>query len=181
VAFKPTVSLEIPVFWQATDDVRTFRLTTTAILPSGAPAGDIEFRVSPVVGSNVCDGSAAAGVGTSVAEIIAALSADPRFATVSGGTISLGGRTGQTLDIRLASDWTETCTWSAGEPAAVLFTVADPPGPYIGLAGDDRIRVTLLGVDGDTVAISVSTSDTPYFEAFVTETRPILDSVTFTP
>jgi len=183
VVFRPTVSLDAPTHWQATDGARAYRLTTNVNDATGAPAGEVEIRGNPVVGSNAsdCEGLAAPGIGTSVDAIVTALSSDPRFTTAPAGTVALGDRTAQMLDVRLAPGWTQACTWSGGQPAAVLLTVADPPGPFLGLGGPDRMRLILLDVDGIVVSIAISTADAPYFDAFVAETMPMVKTIRFNP
>jgi hypothetical protein len=179
--FRPALRLELPDGWVVTDGVRALTLNTAGT--AGSPAGAVEFKPKPVVGSNAnaCEGLAATGVGTSVAEIVTALAADTRLAVVAGSPVTLDGRTGQVLDLRVAAGWAETCSWSGGQPAALLLTVADPPGPFLGLIGDERMRVILVDVDGVAVAIAFSATDGATFDAFVAAAMPIVETVRFTP
>lgn len=183
--FRPTVTIDTPARWQKApeDDARAFRLTTNGNEATGTPRGEIEFRANPVIATNAnsCEGLAASDIGTSVSEIVAGLSADPRLAVVTAGTVTLDGRVGQMLDIRLAPGWTGSCPWSSGQPAGLLLTVPDPPGPFTGLAGNERTRVILLDVDGVVVSITMGTFDTPYSDAFVAEAMPMVETTRFTP
>jgi hypothetical protein len=177
VTFKPALRLEAPAEWVSTDGDQAF------VLEAPAGAGSIEFRNHPVVGSNDsnCEGLAAAGIGASVDEIVAALSGDPRLSVTSVGTVAVGDLEGQAMDIQVAPDWTGTCQWSGGKPAAVVLTVADPPGPWIGVQEPERLRVIFLDVGGSVVSITVGSSAGSGFDAFVTQAMPIIESARFTP
>lgn len=179
--FQPALSIQLPVSWIVGDDARAFRLSTTTT--ASGPAGAIEFKPSPVLGINAngCEGLAVPGAGTSVDALVAGLSSAPEFTVVDSGTVALDGRTAQVLDIRLSPSWTETCNWSGGQPAALVFTVADPPGPFWGLIGSERTRLILLDVDGVVLAISVSPTDGAEFDAFLAGAMTVVESVTFTP
>jgi hypothetical protein len=181
VVFQPALRIQLPAGWIVTDDARAFGMRTTAV--ASGPAGAIEFKPNPVIGSNVndCEGLAEPGAGTSVAELVAALSSAPQFTVDPADPITLDGRAAQVLDIALAPDWTSTCSWSSGQPASLLFTVADPPGPFIGIMGSERLRTILLDLQDTVVVITVSPTDAVDFDEFLVGAMPVVESVTFTP
>ena len=85
--------------------------------------------------------------------MMTALSADPRFTLRAQKGVTIGGFSGQAFDIRMASDWTETCRWSDGKPAGLIFTVAQPPGPVFGITNEELEHVILLDLGEHTVSI----------------------------
>jgi hypothetical protein len=183
VAFRPALRLDAPAGWvNAEDGDRSFVLLGP-IRPSGAPEGELVATRDPVLGDNNsdCEGLPATGAVPSVSEIVAALSNDPRIVTTQVETVTIGGRTGQSLDLQVASSWTGTCKWSGGKPAALLLTVADPPGPFSGLSGTERVRLILLDVGESVVSIGIYSEAGPMFDAFIAKATPIVDSMKFSP
>lgn len=183
VAFRPAVRLLAPAGWVIADDQdRTFVLQSPAG-PSRGATGDIGVMRDPVIGDNSrdCEGQAATGGVMSVAAMVTALSNDPRLSTTSPVVVSVGDRAGQALDIEIAQSWTGTCKWSDGKAAALLLTVADPPGPYFGLTETERVRVILFDVSGSAVLIGIDSQAGSTFDALVADAMPIVESMQFSP
>jgi len=181
LAFRPVTRLEIPDGWVVpVDDPRSF----TVAPPAGSPedGGSIGVMTAPFVSfsDSDCEGQAPAGVGTSIGEVVAALAGDPRLVTTPAQAVTVGDRTGQVLDVQVASDWTGTCSWSGGTPAVIVLSATDT-GPAVGLGGTERARFIFLDVEGSVVSINIGTSDASKFDAFVAQARPIVESVRFTP
>ena len=108
------------------------------------------------------------------------LAADPRLLTTEPQAATIGGRTGRMLDVQLAQDWTGTCTWGGGMPAVLILSATDT-GPAFGLRGTERGRFIFLDVAGSVLAINIGAADGSRFDAFLVSTRPILESMRFTP
>jgi hypothetical protein len=181
LAFRPVTHLALPDGWVVPgDDPRSFTLAP----PAGPPeaGGSIGVMTAPFVSfaDRDCEGRAPAGVGTSIAEVVAALAGDPRLVTTPAQAVTVGDRTGQMLDVQVASDWTGTCAWSGGTPAVVILSATDT-GPAVGLGAGERSRFIFLDIAGSVVSINIVTSDGSTFEAFVTRAMPIVDSMRFTP
>jgi hypothetical protein len=102
--------------------------------------------------------------------MIGAIAADPRLATSQRETVAISGYVGEALYVKLNPSWTKTCTWSAGKPAAMILTVAQPPGPTFGVRTGERMRLMLLDVRGDLIAIVTKrtwrSSSDPVVETF---------------
>jgi hypothetical protein len=86
--------------------------------------------------------------------LVSAIAADPRLTADGRASVNIGGVSGEVLVVGIAPDWAGTCKWSDGSPAAMLLTVADPPGPIFGLQEHERIRLLVLDLGGRLVAIS---------------------------
>ena len=189
-AFRPATQAAVPPGWVIADDQDRAFLLQAPAGSSGTPSGGIEIRRGPAVGSNDqdCTGLPAAGIGHSATAIVAGLTADPRFTTTLGGDVNVGGLPGQALDVEVAPTWTGTCSWSGGKPAAVLLTVTDPPGPWLGIAGTERVRLILvdlgygLGQPSGTVgSITIDAADRASFDAVLAEIMPTVQSIQFKP
>jgi hypothetical protein len=180
VIFKPALSLVAPAGWTAGDGDRTFILDAPAE-PSGAH-DSVSVMSGPFVRFNDrdCENRAPAGVGTSVAKVIAALTGDPRLVATSAQPVTVGDRAGQMLDIQVAPSWTGTCGWSGGKPAVLILSATDT-GPAFGIGGTERARYMFLDVGGSVVAINFSTPDGTGFDALVAQATPIVASMRFTP
>lgn len=162
VTFTPELRFEVPAGWSNTTDERdsyTLERSGTAVRIAG----------NRVLGNNVndCEGLFDDNAPTSVDGTIQALAIDPRFTLDTHQPITVGALSGQSFDIHLAATWTGTCNFSAGKPAAVLLTAADPPGPVISLVGDERMRLILLDSAEGLISIGVDPSLTPDASALI--------------
>ena len=146
--FVPALTVDLPAGWSTTEDIRTMDL-------SGPTGGAIHLFGASVLGSNTadCGGLADEGAPRSADGLTAALQSDPRFEISDARPITVDGGQGFAFDVGIAPTWTQTCEWSSGKPAGLLVTVAEPPGPFVGLSGDERLRVVLLDVGDDLVWI----------------------------
>jgi hypothetical protein len=178
--FQPALRFEAPASWVFNDGLRASGLDVPAASPGGG--GSIGLMTAPFVdfADRDCSDRAPAGLGTSIAEVVAALAGDPRLLTTPPQAVTMGDRTGQTLDIQIASDWSGTCAWSDGMPAVLILSATDA-GPAYGLRGPERARLIFLDVGESVVSIAISPSDASTFEAFLAQTTPIVDSMRFTP
>jgi hypothetical protein len=162
VTFKPELRFEVPAGWSNTADDRdgyALERSGTAVRVTGGR----------VLGNNAndCEGLFDQNAPTSVDGTVAALATDPRFTLDTHQPITVGALSGQLLDIHLAATWTGTCNFSAGKPAAILLTAANPPGPVISLVGDERMRLILLDSAEGLISIGVEPSLTPEAQALI--------------
>lgn len=176
--FKPTLSVVVPAGWTAADDVRTFRLIPPQTASAGR--GEIGVMAGPFVRFEdpECEDQPPAGVGTTAAQVIETLRADPRLVTTAPEAVTVGGQSGQMLDLRVADDWTGTCGWSDGKPAVLIVSATDT-GPAFGTAGPARDRYLFLEVEDSVVVIDIGTPEGSDFEAFLAEAMPIVETMRF--
>jgi hypothetical protein len=180
VTFQPVVHVTSPAGWSVEDGDRTFLLNPPA---GGSVAGrSIGLMSGPFVTfkDSACENQAPAAVGTSVANLIASVSGDPRLVATTPQAITISGHVGQMIDIGVAPSWTGTCDWSAGK-GAVLIVSATTTGPAFGTGGTGRDRYIFLDVEGSVVAIDIGTPEGTDFETFLAEAMPIVQSMRFTP
>lgn len=178
--FQPALRFEAPASWVFNDGVRTSGIEVPTAPPDGG--GSIGLMTAPFVGfaDRDCSDRTPAGVGTSIAEVVAALAGDPRLLATPPQAVTVGVRTGQTLDIRIASDWSGTCAWSDGMPAVLILSATDT-GPAFGLRGTERARLIFLDVEGSVVSLAISPADASTFDGFMVQAMPIVESMRFTP
>lgn len=194
VAFRPALRLEAPVTWVVAHDEGPVFILQGPAGPTYATSGGIGVVRDPVIGANVpdCSGGSASRGSSSAAEMVTALSFDPRVSATAPQAVTVGGHAGQALDIEVAQTWAGTCIWSNGQPAALLLTVAGQSGALFGLAGTERVRLIVLDVGDTVVAITIEPCPSlqsmcagvqtgPTFEAFVAQAMPIVESIQFTP
>jgi len=171
--FSPALTFEVPAGWMIVDDNDDYYVL-------GTGDGSIVLQTGPTVASNgqECAGLAAAGRPRSADAILDALTNDPRFIS-STEPVTIGRVEARSIDIQLAADWTGTCEWSHGSPAALVLTAAQPPGPQFGIAGSEHARIILLEVAGDIIAISIDPSDPSDVNGFLSQAMPIVESFEF--
>jgi len=178
-AFEPALTYAVPSGWVNNID-----------LPSAyglaADGGYIGLTTGPFVdfADPDCEdrGRTPAGVGTTVAEVVATLSADPRLLAAPAQAVTIGDRTGQMLDMQIAPSWTGTCAWSDGMPGVHITGITDDlSGPGFRLAGTERARLIFVDVGESVVSITIGVTTGTDFEAFAAEVMPIIESMRFTP
>ena len=178
-AFDPALTYAIPSGWVNNIDLaRAYGLATNG--------GYIGLTTGPFVdfADPDCEdrGRAPAGVGTTVAEVVATLSGDPRLLAAPAQAVTIGDRTGQILDVQIAPSWTGTCAWSDGMPGVHITGITDDlSGPGFRLAGTERARLIFLDVGESVVSITIGVTDRTDLEAFAAEVMPIIESMRFTP
>jgi hypothetical protein len=174
--FDTPLTFAVPSDWvNNIDRSRAFGLASDG--------GYIGMMTGPFLGfaDPECEDRFPAGVGTTLAELVATLADDPRLVTSPPLAVTVGNRPGQMVDIQIAPTWTRTCRSSDGLPAVnLLSTSVDHSGPGFGLAGTERTRVIFVDVGGTVVAINIGASDGTDLEAFVSKAMPIIESMRFT-
>jgi hypothetical protein len=162
---------------------------------NGPAPGTVELYWRPAlaaVDDGDCAGTAAPGVGNTVAEMVAAFGRDQRLVTTAPQPVVLAGYAGQTLDIQLKPGWGGTCDWSRGKPTAALLAGSET---FFAITGSARVRAFLLDVGPDAYAnradpawqemptvvvwIGIHSADGSNFDTLVTDAMPIVESFGF--
>ena len=122
-----------------------------------------------------CSDQVEPSVGRTADELASWLTTVPGLVTTEPTPITIGGRSGQMLDISLDPAWTGTCE---GDPDTNPIVTYLNPG--LAVRGDERTRLILLDLgDGDVVAIGTWTRDRVAFDAFMPGAMPVIESFTF--
>jgi hypothetical protein len=187
--FVPAFSFTVADGWQNTlDEAGIFYLSQTA-----DTTGDtIVVWDNPIMAKSdpACDGPRQPGIGSSVSDVVGYLTANPGLTATTPKPVTVGGLSGQELDIVVAPSWTQPCpkfdgTAYAGKPFVMIVTEAKESldGRWWGLAGPafETWRIYILdgGAKG-TIMIAVDGVGSS-FAAFAKASEPILASLDFTP
>jgi len=151
--------------------------------PEGDGAGILVFA-QPVVMKNprTCPSEATVdeAAGRSVAELIAALEANPDIETSGLAGITVGGRSGKVVDLRLSPSATVSCWGSTPAQEFLMSPLAlDFDWYSLGLTGSQRTRLILLDLGPSSVlGVAIQASESGW-DAMLDEATPIVDSFTF--
>ena len=122
-----------------------------------------------------CADTVQPGVTRTVDALAAWLGTVPGLVTTPPTAITIDGRPGKMLDLRLDPAWTKTCE---GDPVPLPIVTFLNPG--IAVAADQRNRVILLDLgDGDVIAIAVWARDQATFDAWAPEAMSVIESFRF--
>ncbi len=96
------------------------------------------------VAAEDCSHTAAPGVGRTATEIVGALATRPGLITSGPVAVTIGGLSGQQIDLSVAPDWTRSC--DGGTPSVPLLYAPN----YIreGAKPGERFRIIVLEVAG---------------------------------
>ena len=151
---------------------------THGIYLVGQPAAQAQSR-----DDTRCVVAEAEGVGHTVDDLVGWISSHPGLDAGEPAPVTIGGRAGQMIDVKVAPEWTATCADYPGQaPLALMFTqIGTPPDTYswgIGQGQTDRIILLDLG-EGQVVLIGITTNRPGAFDALVAEAMPIIESFEF--
>lgn len=183
-------TFSVPSGWTVT----SMGMLDYALAPSGAPDGDdirVFFDMHIASKDEACTEVPEPRIAMTADAIVANLAADPRIVTSQPVAVTIGGLTGQQIDVRIAPSTTKTCPFSGGTPAVPLlvddaaYVVSqDGPditnGPFWGVDPDDRLRIVVLDTPGSgNVVFVVNSNDGTTFDQIVSAAMPVLESYRF--
>jgi hypothetical protein len=186
------LTFTVPGGWAASADwPQSYDLVPAEMYPdSGDPPAEskgIYLHARPAahaqsVDDTTCPVAEAQGVGHTVDDLIGWISRHPGLDAGEPTPITINGRVGQMIDVKLATDWTATCAgFTDGSPGALLFTEIGTPDDFSWAIGpDQRERIILLDIGGgQVVLIDISASQPAAFDALVADAMPIIQSFEF--
>ena len=180
------VSYTVPDGWKVVDD-------STAVFVLNRPPGTlVAILAQPRMAAEFTAGQAcgpgddAPGVRGVVAELVAAIVARPGVVSTRPTAVTIGGKQGQLLDLRLAKSWTGSCHAPEGPVVGLpILNGGGAPGPVVGLSPDHPVRLILLDLgNGRTMAVVIfdlEPSQPVPFQTQVAEVMPIIESFEFHP
>lgn len=120
-----------------------------------------------------CSDEVEPGVGRTVDDLTVWLGTVNGLVSTEPTPISIDGRPGQSLDLRLDPSWTATC--EGGTERLLTYL-----NPGLAVGEDQRERLILLDLgDGDVVAVAIWARDQATFDAFAPEAMSVIDSFRF--
>ena len=188
------LSYTVPEGWKVKEDQPSSFLLHRLGDASPSPSTDsmIAFIVQPgLAADSLPDGapcgpfSDAPGVGHSVEDLVAAITARPGVVSTRPLPVKVGGYSGQMLDLHLAPVWTRGCQAPDGPFVGVpiLLQSGSGTGPAIGISRDHPVRLILLDLtQGRTMAITIfdpEPSTSAQFDEKIAVAMPVVESFEF--
>jgi len=185
------ITFTVPAGWANSGDFPSqFLLTPAADYANESPEGPApwaidEIRVFTQPAAAIQDGSCRANddasVGLTVDALVAWLRTQRSLETSSPAAITIGGYSGQMLDVRLSPSWTASCPGDADPSVALLTEAAFHLDSYtIRLVGSERLRLILLDLGkGDVVGIALDSSLPGRFDGLLESGMPVVESFHF--
>jgi hypothetical protein len=112
----------------------------------GFPATFLDVFPNIAVAAENCAAAAEPGVGVAASDIVGALATRPGLSTVGPVPVTIGGLSGQQIDISIAPDWTGDCPPPDGGPFVPLLY--SPNFISWGAEPGERFRIIVLDVAG---------------------------------
>jgi hypothetical protein len=112
------------------------------IRAGGPPITFLNVLRNVSVAAEDCAEASAPGVGLAAGDIVGALATRPGLSTSGPVAVTIGGLSGQQIDVSLSTDWTGTC--SGGGPFVPL--VYSPDFLWWGAEPGEQFRITVLDV-----------------------------------
>jgi hypothetical protein len=175
-----------PALAFVTPDGWTNVVDTPTIFKLDPVEGDAPYLIvwtRPVIAdmSETCIASVRPDAGTAIQDWIDYLSTDPRLVASDPVPVELGGISGESIDVRIAPDWTTACP-GFGYPVVQFIWNTDPlAGDVVyGVAVDSTMHLVLLDIRGQTVIVQAYGSTTEdVFRSQMEIIQPIIDSFRF--
>jgi hypothetical protein len=171
---RSPISFTVPNGWSKRLDVPgSFNLQNEKF-PSGIVAVIPDWVIAT---QDSCGTDPEPGVGRTVTDLVTWLMEHPGLITSTPEAISVGGLSGQVLDVRKDADRSGSCTGRVN-----LFTHSGTINDGGGWDINDSMRFRLYILDagnGHTFTVHVETMDEEGFEAFAEAATPIVQGLTF--
>lgn len=195
-ALSGQLSYTVPQGWKVKEDEpATFLLHHLPDAPQSQPSTDsfILLQARPRMAADYSEGATcgpvgdAPGVGGGPDELVAAIRARPGVVSTPPEAVTIGGYTGWSLDLQLATSWTGGCLTPDGPVVGVplLQEAGSELVPGLGLGPDHPLRLILLDLTGRrTIAVAIfemEPSQLSAFKAQVAEVMPIIETFEFHP
>ena len=152
-------------------------------LAGGHPLTFLDVFPNIAVAAEDCAEAAAPGVGPTASDIVGALATRPGLSTVGPVPVSIGGLSGQQINLSIAPDWMGIC--SGGSPFVPL--VYAPDFIWWGAEPGERWRIIVLDVPGlpsgmyATVMIVVYSADAAVWDDHLSASMTVVRSFEFDP
>jgi hypothetical protein len=196
-AGSPTrLAFTVPEGWRLMgDEAGSVNLQRIPDDPAGDPLAEplIGAFTNPRVAQDFAPGAACGptgddpGVGGGLDDLVAAIAARPGVVSTPPADVTVAGRKGRLLDLRLEPGWTGGCSDVSGSIVGmpILHQGGSLRGPVVGLGPDRPVRLILLDIGGGrTLAIAIATltdKQSSSFEQHLAEAMPIVESFAFVP
>lgn len=178
--FNPTFDYTTPADWMNPIDVPT----VVGITPVNQPADLILIwsDVAPAETTAACVLQAKPGTGATVDAWITYLDEHPGLDAQNIRTLSIGGATAKSIDVRSFGGWSSPCAADREDYNVPFLKTPDgAPGDGYGVAIGAIARVYAIDAGGETVIVTVyKYGDDADFDAAVAMAEPVVETFNFT-
>jgi len=175
--FKPTLTFTVPGGWAVGADTTPY----FQLLPVTSDLVGIHlFRDARAASQDpACPDTPAAGVGSTGAELVEWIRGRPGLVVSEPTLVTVGGLSGQRIDVAIKDGWTAACPLANGIPTVPLLTDGTGSFRWI-VAGTERMRMDVLDVPGGgTVIVDVDAFDGTLMDQLLKDAEPIVGSFSF--
>ena len=175
--FKPTVTYTVPDGWMIGADTTPY----FQLLPVTSDVVGIHlFRDAKAASQDpACPDTPAAGVGSSAKELVEWIRGRPGLVVSDPILSTVGGLSGQQIDVAIKDGWTASCPFANGTPTVALLVEAEGGYRWV-VAGTERLRLDVLEVPGGgTVIVDVDAFDGRLMDELLKMATPIVESFSF--
>lgn len=188
------LSYTVPDGWEVLTDERSSFVLHRVGDGNGPPSEMIVGALAtPAMVADIPAGSSCAAlgdapdVGRSRNDLVAAIRAHAGVVSSAPRSVTIGGRAGTLLDLRVADSWKGGCVAPDGTTnvgVALLHVAGSSAGPVLGLAPDSPVRLILVDLgSGSSLAIGIplggGASGPPESQAAVV--MPVIETFEFRP
>jgi hypothetical protein len=173
-AFKPRVAFTLPNGWWIPSDAPDY----LGLEPVASSAVGIHLFRDPRAASQdaACPETPEPGVGELDTDLLTWIRSLPGLDTGAPRMVTVGGVRGLELDVAIVKGWKASCPFANGVPTVPLF-VGDSFRWVV--AGNERLRLTLLYVAGGTVVVDIDAFDGALMDDLAARAQPIVQSLSF--
>jgi hypothetical protein len=131
-----------------------------------------------------CELRPEAGVGSSASDIVGALAARDGLGTSNLATVTVGGLSGQQIDLAIAPGWTGSCPWwdDPAKPVVPLVGTFDDQHYWLynAVTSGEQFRYLVLDVpDGRNVLVAVVAAEPDRLQAILEPAMEIVSHLEF--
>lgn len=176
--FRPAATVALPDGWVIVGD----SAEQYVLQPVGSDVVGLYLFRSPQAASQEadCPIAPATDAGTTAAELVAWIRDRPGLVVSDPVPVTIGGLSGQQLDLAILDGWKASCPFADGLPTVPLFVSPTDPAFRWVIAGSERLRLAILDVPGDgTVVVNVDDFEGSSIDRLVADTAPIIGSLRF--
>ena len=172
--FQPAVTYTVPDGWVVGADQPSY----LELHPVETDVLGIHLFLNPVASSQdkACPTTPEPGVGKTSTELMTWMRGLKGLVVGTPALVTVGTLRGVSVDIGLAPDWTQSCSFANGIPTVPLIQNADIDRWVI--AGGERLRLYLLDLaGGGTLAVDIDDFNGSQITQLIGEAAPIVKTL----
>ena len=175
-AFQPALTYTLPAGWENPEDSADF----FRLRPTGSESEGIYLFSDPKPASQEasCPETAQPLVGGTSKDMIAWIRSLPGLVVSDPAPVTIGGLSGETVDLGIVNGWTASCPFANGLPTVPLFVGANGDYRWV-IAGTERLRLAVLDAPSGTVVVDIDSFDGQDVDRLLSAADPLVKSFSF--